>query len=106
MLFFGFTNTEGVLVDVICSKYTHVPVLAAMLEMGINVLCLTLYAVITKTDTTGMGGYLLAPEVILMIPGIFGMFQPTPSMMTVYCCLGILVLSFYRGPSGHITASS
>ena len=96
MLLFGFTITEEVLVGVICSKYTLVSVLPAVLATGIIVLCLTLYAVTTRTDITGMGGYLLAAAVVLMIFGIFCMFRPFPSMKTMYCCLGILVLSFYQ----------
>ena len=70
MLLFGFTITEGVLVGVICSNYTLVSVLVAVLVIGILVPCLALYAGTTKTDITGMGGYLLAAAVVLMIFGI------------------------------------
>ena len=70
MLLFGFTITEGVLVGVICSNYTLVSVLVAVLVIGILVPCLALYAGTTKTDIAGMGGYPLAAAVVLMIFGI------------------------------------
>ena len=73
ILLFGFTITEGVLVGVICSKYTLVSVMPAVLANGSLVLRLTLYTVTTRTDITGMGGYLLAAAVVLMIFGIFRM---------------------------------
>ena len=59
MLLFGFTITEGVLVGVICSNYTLMSVLAAVLVIGILVPCMALYTGTTKTDVTGMGGYQL-----------------------------------------------
>merc|ERR1719453_205094 len=95
LLLAGFTITEGMLVGVICSQYTLASVLAAVFATGILVLGLTVYAVTTKSDFTGMGGYIFAALLVLFIFGIFTMFMPFPFMETVYCCLGILVFSFY-----------
>ncbi|KNB43848.1 FAS apoptotic inhibitory [Blastocystis sp. subtype 4] len=55
--------------------------------------CLTVYALVTKTDFTGYGPYLLA--FLFMLIGIgaltaFGLFP-----INVYAYLGILLFSFY-----------
>jgi len=95
LLLGGFTITEGMLVGVICSMYTLPSLLACVFATGVLVVGLTLYAVTTKTDFTTLGGYLFAALLVLMIFGVFTMFLPFPFMETVYCCLGILVFSFY-----------
>merc|ERR1719356_595533 len=50
---------------------------------------------ITKRDFTGMGPYLFAACIVLIIFGIFAAFLHCPFMEKVYSCLGILVFSFY-----------
>ena len=46
MLLFDSTITEGVLVGVICSNYTLVSVLAAVLVIGILAPCMAVYTAI------------------------------------------------------------
>jgi len=92
-LLFAFTASEGFLVGAICSTYTGASVLLAVFATGLLVGGLTLFAMTTKSDFTGMGVYLFAAALVLMIFGIFAMFFPF--MKTVYCCAGILVFSFY-----------
>jgi len=95
IMLFAFTATEGFLVGVICSTYTLNSVMYAVIATGLLVGCLTLYAITTKSDFTGMGVYLFAALVVLLIFGLFCWLFPFPFMEKVYCCLGILIFSFY-----------
>jgi FtsH-binding integral membrane protein len=95
IMLFAFTATEGFLVGVICSAYTGSSVMFAVLATGFLVGGLTIYACTTKSDFTGMGGYLFAALLVLMIFGLFCAFFPSDLMQNVYCCLGILIFSFY-----------
>jgi len=96
ILLFAFTLTEGFLVGVICSQYTGESVLVAVFATSFLVGGLTLFAVTTKSDFTGMGVYLYAALLVLVIFGFFCMFLPHSELLhKIYCCLGILVFSFY-----------
>mmetsp|Transcript_107590 Transcript_107590/g.208390 ORF Transcript_107590/g.208390 Transcript_107590/m.208390 type:complete len:151 (+) Transcript_107590:1-453(+) len=95
IMLFAFTATEGFLVGVICSTYTGNSVLCALAATGVLVGGLTLYAITTKSDFTDMGAYIFAAMLVLMIFGLFCMFMTSPIMQKIYCCLGILVFSFY-----------
>ena len=63
ILLFAFTATEGFLVCVICSVYNLNSVLVVVLATAFLVGTLTLYAVTTKSDFTGMGVYLFSQHV-------------------------------------------
>merc|ERR1719401_272147 len=91
----GFTVTEGVLVGVICSLYTLSSILFAVVATGVLVGGLSCYAMFTKRDFTGMGPYLFAACLVLLIFGFFAAFLPFPFLHKVYCSLGILLFSFY-----------
>jgi len=95
IMLFAFTATEGFLVGVICSAYTVDSVLYAVIATGILVGALTVYAITTKSDFTGMGVYLFAFLLVLLIFGLFCWIFPSKIMEQVYCCLGILLFSFY-----------
>lgn len=95
LLLGGFTVTEGVLVGVICAQYTIASLVSAVCATGFLCGGLSIYAMWTKRDFTGWGPYLFAAMFVLMIFGIFAMFLPFPIARTIYCCLGILVFSFY-----------
>ena len=95
ILLFAFTATEGFLVGVICSTYTLNSVMYAVIATGLLVGALTVYAIKTKSDFTGMGVYLFAALMVLMIFGLFCWVFPSKIMEQVYCCLGILLFSFY-----------
>jgi len=95
ILLSAFTATEGFLVGVICSVYTINSVLFAVIATGFLVGGLSLFAITTKSDFTGMGVYLFAAMLVLFIFGFFLMFFPSPLMQKIYCCLGILAFSFY-----------
>jgi len=95
LLLGGFTVTEGVLVGVCCTQYTVTSVLFAVVATAALVGGLSLYAVFTKTDFTGCGPYLFAACLVLMIFGLFTAFLPFPAMQKIYCCLGILLFSFF-----------
>jgi len=95
ILLSGFTITEGLLIGVVCAGFTVESVLFAVLATAILVFSLTLFAVTTKSDFTGCGVYLFAAMVCLMIFSLFCFLLPFPIMDKIYCCLGILVFSFY-----------
>jgi len=96
ILLFAFTLTEGFLVGVICSQYTGESVLVAVIATSFLVGGLTLFAITTKSDFTGMGVYLFAALLVLLIFGLFCMVLPNSDLLVkIYCCLGILVFSFY-----------
>jgi hypothetical protein len=95
LLLFGFTATEGVLVGVICSVYTLNSILFAVAATSFLVGGLSCYAMYTKSDFTTMGPYLFAALLVLTIFGLFLAFFPIPFLQTVYCCIGILLFSFY-----------
>mmetsp|Transcript_39990 Transcript_39990/g.113080 ORF Transcript_39990/g.113080 Transcript_39990/m.113080 type:complete len:244 (-) Transcript_39990:179-910(-) len=91
----GFTATEGVLVGVVCASYALDAVALAVLATAVLVGGLTAYAMYTKRDFTGMGPYLFAAVLVLMIFGIFAALTQFPMVQKIYCCLGILIFSFY-----------
>merc|ERR1719277_622475 len=93
LLLFGFTATEGVLVGVICSVYTLNSILFAVAATSFLVGGLSCYAMYTNSDFTTMGPYLFAALLVLMIFGLFLAFFPI--LQTVFCCIGILLFSFY-----------
>lgn len=95
MLLGGFTITEGLLVGVICCFYSVQAILFAVFATSILVGSLTVYAMTTEKDFTGMGPYLFAAVVALFIFGIICMFFPFPFIHKIYCGLGILLFSFY-----------
>lgn len=99
ILLFAFTITEGFLLGVICSQYTGESVLFAVFATSFLVGGLTLFAITTKSDFTGMGVYLFAALLVLLIFGFFCMvlshWVHTELLKNIYCCLGILVFSFY-----------
>eukprot|EP00928_Gymnodinium_smaydae_P056540 TRINITY_DN3990_c0_g1_i1.p1 TRINITY_DN3990_c0_g1~~TRINITY_DN3990_c0_g1_i1.p1 ORF type:complete len:280 (-),score=67.45 TRINITY_DN3990_c0_g1_i1:76-840(-) len=95
LLLGGFTVSEGFLVGVCCSFYSVGSVLLAVVCTAVLVGALTAYATHTQRDFTGFGVYLFAAAVVLLIFGIFVLFFPFPFLHKVFCCLGILLFSFY-----------
>jgi len=95
LLLGGFTITEGLLVGVVCASYTVDSVVFAVFATGVLVFGLSMYAMTTKSDFTGMGPYLFAGMLVLMMFGLFAFFLPFPIMHKIYCCIGILLFSFY-----------
>lgn len=96
LLLGGFTITEGLLVGIVSSFYTVDSVLLAVVATAFLVGGLTVYAMVTKTDFTDMGGYLFCALMVLMMFGIACMFLPQyPFLHKAYCCIGILIFSFY-----------
>lgn len=95
LLLGAFTVTEGILLGVICAHYTLGSVLFAFVATAALVGGLTAFAVYTKRDFTGMGPYLFAALMVLILFGLFSMLLPFPQMQTVYGCFGILLFSFY-----------
>lgn len=95
MMLFAFTATEGCIVGVICSMYTVNSVLFAVFATAVLVGGLTGYAMYTKSDFTGMGAYLFAAGLVLMIFSWMLFFFYSPIMHKIICCFGILLFSMY-----------
>eukprot|EP00929_Paragymnodinium_shiwhaense_P116912 TRINITY_DN86942_c0_g1_i1.p1 TRINITY_DN86942_c0_g1~~TRINITY_DN86942_c0_g1_i1.p1 ORF type:complete len:241 (+),score=56.54 TRINITY_DN86942_c0_g1_i1:86-808(+) len=94
------TVSMGISVGCTCTRYpTHVVLLAAGTTVGIFA-GMTLYAWTTKTDFTGMGPYLFAAVITLIVFGlalsILNAFGVHLKMLHVaYNALGVLLFTFY-----------
>jgi len=89
------TVCEAVMVGFVCAMYTGESVLlATVLTAGIF-MGLTLYAFTTKTDFTGMGGYLTAALFGLILTSFVCMFWPSPIAHTLLGGCGAILFSCY-----------
>mmetsp|Transcript_2743 Transcript_2743/g.6224 ORF Transcript_2743/g.6224 Transcript_2743/m.6224 type:complete len:246 (+) Transcript_2743:72-809(+) len=95
-ILFVFTACEGLFVGIISAQYKLESVaLAAGLTAA---LCfgLTLFALQTKYDVTGMGPYLMCGLMALFLLGFIMMFLPgSPFLQKLYAVGGALLFSFY-----------
>jgi len=92
---FVVTVCEAVVVGFISAMYTTQSVtIAAFLTAGIFG-GLTIYAMTTKTDFTGMGGYLAAAVIGLILMSFVAMFFPGEMMQKVIGGFGAILFSFY-----------
>jgi len=95
LFLFFVTACEAVMVGFVCAAYTGQSVLlAAGMTSGIF-LGLSMYAMTTTTDFTGMGGYLSAAITGLLMILLFGMFFPSPFLQTLIGGCGAILFSFY-----------
>lgn len=95
MFLFGFTVCESVIVGFISAMYTtESVVMAAMMTAGIF-FGLTAYAVTTKTDFTGMGGYLMAVLLGMCVTSVVLMFFHSAFMQTLQAGVGAILFSIY-----------
>merc|ERR1719359_2208900 len=90
------TVCEAVIVGFVSAMYTTQSVImAGALTAGIF-LGLTLYAMTTKTDFTGMGGYLMAALLGLMLTSFLCIFFPySPMMQKLMAGCGAIIFSMY-----------
>merc|ERR1712216_974448 len=100
MLLGLFTLFEGILIGCVSATYDPDTVMLAMgMTAGVTV-GLMLFACQTKYDFTGMGGYMFAALLVLVLWGWFGYmfcFSQTTckTINTVYCAAGVMIFSFY-----------
>ena len=98
-LLFGFTLCEGVMLAVVCLFYRATAVGLAAAMTALVTLGLSLFAAKTTTDFTGMGGYLYAALLTLIVcsfvGSLFGVFYNVPALQSVYAGAGCLVFSCY-----------
>lgn len=95
MFLFMVTICEAVIVGFVSAMYTTQSVMIAVVLTGGIFACLTIYAFTTKTDFTGMGGYLMAALCGLMLTSFVCMFFPSPMMQKVMGGLGAIIFSMY-----------
>lgn len=95
----GFTICMGVSVSVFCLFFNSVSVGLAAAMTALVTVGLTLFAVFTNVDFTGMGGYLYAALLSLIMFGLitscFSAFFHVPVMQSVYAGAGCLIFSLY-----------
>jgi len=89
------TVCEAVIVGFISAMYTAQSVIIAAFLTAFIFLGLTIYAMTTQTDFTGMGGYLAAAAFGLLGIMIVAMFFPGVMMQKVIGGLGAILFSFY-----------
>jgi len=89
----GFTICEGFLLGV---TLVHAEgVFLAALVTAITVVALTIFAVTTDIDFTGMSPYLFCLGVGLLVLGILSLVLQIPALTTVYAGCGAVVFSLY-----------
>merc|ERR1719163_559573 len=88
-----FTIAKSVMVGFICIGYTQESVLIALGITALVVISLTLFAVCTKSDFTGMGPYLFVFMMVLMIASWAGAGGSAAfsTLRLVYAAVGALL---------------
>mmetsp|Transcript_11351 Transcript_11351/g.25225 ORF Transcript_11351/g.25225 Transcript_11351/m.25225 type:complete len:249 (+) Transcript_11351:52-798(+) len=91
-----FTLCEGLFVGLITAQY-NIQAVALACGLTCAICCsLTMYALTTKTDFTGMGPYLFAGVIGLMLFGFVMMFVPhVPIVHKIYAGCGAILFSFF-----------
>ena len=96
---FSFTACEGVTIGITCLFQDAVSVGMAAAMTALVTAGLTYYAFHTKVDFTGMGAYLYAALLTLLVTSFVGSFfsiyYSTPILQTLYAGGGCLVFSCY-----------
>lgn len=95
MFLFMVTVCEAVVVGFIAAMYTAESVLFAVLLTGGIFIGLTVYAMTTKSDFTGMGGYLCALVWGLILTSFVCMFFPSPMGQKLLGGAGAIIFSMY-----------
>jgi len=100
LILFSLTICIAVMVGFVTARYKSYSVLLALASTAAVFLSLTAYAIITKTDFSGMGGYLSAAltsligfSFVMMLFSCF--FAIPPFMHTLYALLGTVLFSLY-----------
>ena len=96
---FAFTGCEAVTLAIVCLFENAASVGLAAAMTALVTAGLTAYACKTDTDFTGMGAYLYAALLTLVVFGVvgsfFSAFYHTPWMQNLYAGAGALIFSLY-----------
>ena len=95
ILLFIFTGCEAYLVSYACATTKPKLVFMAASMTAAMVLLLTLYACVTDTDFTTLGGILFAFAMALLIGGIFYLITKNKILHIILCVLGVFLCSIY-----------
>eukprot|EP01017_Pseudomicrothorax_dubius_P001028 TRINITY_DN0_c3298_g1_i1.p1 TRINITY_DN0_c3298_g1~~TRINITY_DN0_c3298_g1_i1.p1 ORF type:complete len:244 (-),score=32.96 TRINITY_DN0_c3298_g1_i1:18-749(-) len=90
-----FTFCEAYMVSLICSRYDSRLVAMAAAFTAVTVIALTLYACVTKTDFTMLGGLLFVLAAMILCFGFTLIFLRSQLLNFVYSCLIVVVFSIY-----------
>lgn len=91
----GFTLLESVSVGFFCAMYEAHSVLWCLAATGAIAGALTLFAATTKVDVTGMGGFLRATSLGLLLLGLMGLIFRLHMLQVLYACVGAVLFSGY-----------
>ena len=96
---FGFTLCESIMLSVVCLFVNSSAVGLAAAMTALVTAGLTAYACTTKSDFTGMGGYLFAALLTMVVCGFvgsfFSAFYQTEWIQNLYAGAGCLIFSMY-----------
>ena len=96
---FGFTLCESIMLSVVCLFVNSSAVGLAAAMTALVTAGLTAYACTTKSDFTGMGAYLYAALLTLVVCGFvgsfFSAFYQTEWIQNLYAGAGCLIFSMY-----------
>mmetsp|Transcript_4483 Transcript_4483/g.12349 ORF Transcript_4483/g.12349 Transcript_4483/m.12349 type:complete len:246 (+) Transcript_4483:87-824(+) len=92
----GFTVFEAISVGFMCAMYEAQSVVLCLGATAAVAGALTVFAMTTERDLTGMGGYLQAGSLGLFIFGLVGLFLGAPMLQMLYAFFGAILVS------GHI----
>lgn len=90
-----YATFMGGVLGMICLQYKAASVCLVFATCAIVIIALTFYAIYTKSDFTGMGGYILVLLVGLMLTGIITLFIPIgPVVNRIIGGVGSIVFGF------------
>lgn len=95
IVLFLFTFCMSILMGIVTAQYDTNIVLIAFAATGFITIGLTLFAMQTKYDFTGLGPYLLALLLGLIFMGIIQIWVHDHILNTVVASIGAIVFSFY-----------
>ena len=95
LLLAAFTILESYIVGLICAFSNPQVVFMATCMTLIITICLTIYAITTKTDFSTKGSFLFLISGILFCLILFNFFFRMKILHIIICCIGVLITGFY-----------
>jgi len=95
ILLFAFTFCEAYIVSFACSQTDPTTVIAAASFTAFITICLTVYAMTTKTDFTLQMGSLFVIFPTLLVFGLVCLITMSFVMYMMWCAIGVLIYGFY-----------
>ena len=90
-----FTISYGWVIAAYTILFTKTSVLFVLFLTIVTVTSLTVYAFITKSDFTGLGGFLSTALIVLIVASILEFFFPMPLLNLLLSYLSLMLFSIY-----------